>query len=193
MLLAIKNTFFGIDIGNYKTKDRFLRYSSSSRTSRVYAVVRYCQLKVHNFNITLLVIHTIFKTWVSSCVISSNHPDLLWSANEKHLHISKITSCTDKRQHEELDLLSLIKIMRIGNEVTDNRPETERYNVDQASGINVLENIDAKIVHYDVRDGDGEVSDESLSLELGESTSSTGDESVNDSDLSDIPYFGVLN
>ncbi|KAK4025145.1 hypothetical protein OUZ56_010645 [Daphnia magna] len=78
-----------IDIVNYKTKDRFLRYSSSSRTSRVYAVVRYCQLKVHNLYITLLVIHTIFKTWVSSCVISSNHPDLLWSANEKHLHISK--------------------------------------------------------------------------------------------------------
>ncbi|KZS02079.1 Uncharacterized protein APZ42_001023 [Daphnia magna] len=28
----------------------------------------YCQLKVHNFNITLLVIHTIFKTWVSQYV-----------------------------------------------------------------------------------------------------------------------------
>jgi len=32
------------------------------------------------------------------------------------------------------------------NEVTDNRTDIERHNVDQASGINVLENSDAEMV-----------------------------------------------
>ena len=68
-------------------------------------------------------------------------------------------------------------------EVTDNRPDIERHNNDQASGINVLENSVAEIVDHDVLDGDCEVSDESLSLELGASTS-TDDESMDDSDFS---------
>jgi hypothetical protein len=70
------------------------------------------------------------------------------------------------------------------NEVTDNPPDIKRHNVDQASGINVLDNSDAEIVDYDVLDGDCEDSDESLSLELGARTS-TDEESIDDSDLSD--------
>ena len=50
------------------------------------------------------------------------------------------------------------------NEITDIRTEIERH---QASGINVLGNFDAEIVDYDNLGSDCEVSDESLSLELG--------------------------
>ncbi len=51
--------------------------------------------------------------------------------------------------------------------------------------VGVLENSDAEIVDYDVLDDDCEVSDENLSLELGARTS-TDEESIGDSDLSDI-------
>ena len=64
--------------------------------------------------------------------------------------------------------------------------------VDQASGVNVLENIDAEIVDYDVLDDDCEVSDECLSLELGAYSTSTDDESIEDSELAISPMHLTL-